>query len=144
MQNKARVPCKFIHHSGLGSLCIPPGNPDTDVCHRYHVVTYSGCAALLDGSLAGLAGNVDVGNAFNSNGVLKGCEDSVLSITVVRRNRAHEHVYTRVRAVAQTGTRARVAAIRDTHVRACTDARARARAQTRTHMRACTHSLTHA
>ena len=83
MQSNAKVPCKFIHHSGLDSLCISPGNPDTEACHRYHVVTYDKCAALENGSSAHLAGNVDVGNVFNSNGVLKGCEGNVLSITVV-------------------------------------------------------------
>ena len=65
LQNNVSAPCKFIHHSGTGSACIPPGNPDIDLCHRYHVVTYSKCAALdANGSAVSLAGTIDVGDRF--------------------------------------------------------------------------------
>ena len=84
LQNNVSAPCKFIHHSGTGSACIPPGNPDIDLCHRYHVVTYSKCAALdANGSAVSLAGTIDVGDRFYPNGILKDCEQNVLSVYIV-------------------------------------------------------------
>ena len=84
LQNNVSAPCKFIHHSGTGSACIPPGNPDIDLCHRYHVVTYSKCAALdVNGSAVSLAGTIDVGDRFYPNGILKDCEQNVLSVYIV-------------------------------------------------------------
>jgi hypothetical protein len=48
------------------------------------VVTYSKCAALdVNGSAVSLAGTIDVGDRFYPNGILKDCEQNVLSVYIV-------------------------------------------------------------
>eukprot|EP00994_Dinema_validum_P004251 NODE_2289_length_726_cov_92.429838_g1852_i0.p1 GENE.NODE_2289_length_726_cov_92.429838_g1852_i0~~NODE_2289_length_726_cov_92.429838_g1852_i0.p1 ORF type:complete len:171 (-),score=50.64 NODE_2289_length_726_cov_92.429838_g1852_i0:213-668(-) len=76
--NNLTAPCTFIHYSGPASKCISPGPPDVGICHRYIKTTYSACPALTT-SGAGWAGNIDKPNRFFRTGVLKGCENNVLS-----------------------------------------------------------------
>lgn len=75
----------FVHHSGPGSVCKPPGPPVG--CHRYYVATYSdACTSscpLVTGAAKSLAGNMDTTGAFDrASGVLKGCFDCLKSVEI--------------------------------------------------------------
>lgn len=75
-QNGAEKPCTFIHYAGLNTKCIRPGPPDTS--HKYYKVTYSeGCREVLANLQS--TGQIDTHHLFNSQGVLKECEEFVVT-----------------------------------------------------------------
>jgi len=80
------VACKFVHYvgpthvSGYGALCVPPA--PTDGCHCYHQVTYTaGCEEQI--TMSDASGTTDTSDAFDDNGVLRGCSEYVSRNVVV-------------------------------------------------------------
>jgi hypothetical protein len=78
--------CKFVHyvgpnpHFGGGTLCVPPAPEEG--CHCYHQLTYDGgCEKQISTSNA--SGTWDTSDAFDENGVLRGCSDNVVNNVVV-------------------------------------------------------------
>jgi len=78
--------CTFVHfkgpnrNQGYGTTCVPP--QQSDRCHCYHQVTYTGnCEEQISSSTD--SGSVDNSDQFDDNGVFKPCANEVVTIDVV-------------------------------------------------------------